>query len=590
MRSIVNVPTKLFTIMVLCFIGLSSLLLLISALVFYGTYSEIAYREIRETKVELLEETSRKLSNYVTGIQDTALIVVTNTLIQQNLSVPPDNAFDYVSKSRDMYEELQRLVTMKAGLYSIELYTDWAEGYPPYSVRYMYPLETAEAEGWLLRMDRSDGFWLSEHPGRDAASTVQMVSYVHRIIGNRGQILGIAKLNIPVAKLFDNLSSSKPSVKADNYYVILDSGGGYIASELPDGIAASSRAEDLEQAVADTRYNVIRSDPNSQSWMLIQLISKDVLRQNGEQIGRLVAGLLIALILLSIPLAFWVSKRLTAPIHGIVDGMRRVEKGDFNVRLQTSSVQEYLYLTTHFNRMIQRLRDLIGRLNQEHRDRREAEMLLLQTQIKPHFLYNTLDLIHWRALDHGAHDISMMVKQLSKLFRIGLSNDKWYVTVRDELAHARCYMAIQQFRQKFAIDYKEFADSELLDCLVPKIVLQPFLENAVIHGFRFRSEEATVQVRFESVREAGDDLLVVTVADNGGGFPEGFDIQSAGGIGIRNVLDRIQLYCGSKYGVRVSTGEQGGARVTLRLPLIRDETEMEQLTRSLSHEYDSIGG
>src|SRR5690606_25528069 len=200
----------------------------------------------------------------------------------------------------------------------------------------------------------------------------------------------------------------------------------------------------------------------SQSWMLYQLISKDVLRQNAEQIGKLVLALLLALILLSIPLAFWVSKRLTAPINGIVEGMRTVEKGDFNVRLQSSSIQEYLYLTTHFNRMIQRLRDLIGRLNQEHRDRREAEMLLLQTQIKPHFLYNTLDLIHWRALDHNAQDISMMVKQLSKLFRIGLSNDKWYVTVRDELAHARCYMAIQQFRQKFDIDYKESTDSDLL--------------------------------------------------------------------------------------------------------------------------------
>lgn len=485
MHKIVNVPTKLFTIMVLCFIGLSSLLLLISGVVFYGTYSEIAYREIRETKIELLEETSRKLSNYVTGIQDTALIVVTNSLLHQYMAVPPDNVFDYVSKSRDLYEELQRIVTMKAGLHSIELYTDWATGYPPYSVQYMFPMETAEEEGWLSRMERSDGFWLAAHSGRETASSVQVVSYVHRIIGNRGEILGIAKLNIPVGKLFDNLTSrGGAQSKSAEYYVILDSGGEYIASELPEGIAPSRRVEDLQLELADTPFSVIHSEPNSQSWMLYQLISKDVLRQNAEQIGKLILALLLALILLSIPLAFWVSKRLTAPINGIVAGMRTVEKGDFNVRLQSSNIQEYLYLTTHFNRMIQRLRDLIGRLNQEHRDRREAEMQLLHAQIKPHFLYNTLDLIHWRALDYEAHDISRMVKQLSKLFRIGLGNDKWYVTVRDELAHARCYMAIQAYRQQFDIDYKEQVDSDLLDCLIPKIVLQPFLENAVIHGFR----------------------------------------------------------------------------------------------------------
>src|SRR5690606_5921376 len=100
--------------------------------------------------------------------------------------------------------------------------------------------------------------------------------------------------------------------------------------------------------------------------------------------------------LLSIPLALLVTKKLTSPIHEIVKGMRALEKGDFDVRMQASNIQEYLYLTTQFNRMVQRLKDLIGRLNQEHRDRREAEIQLLHAQIKPHFLYNTLDMIHWR--------------------------------------------------------------------------------------------------------------------------------------------------------------------------------------------------
>jgi sensor histidine kinase YesM len=296
------------------------------------------------------------------------------------------------------------------------------------------------------------------------------------------------------------------------------------------------------------------------------------------------------LILLSIPLALWVSRKLTSPIYRIVEGMRTVEKGDFNVRMDASSIQEYLHLTTHFNRMVHRLKALIGQLNQEHRDRREAEIQLLHAQIKPHFLYNTLDLIHWRALDYNAHEISRMVQQLSKLFRIGLSNDKWYVPVRDELAHARCYMAIQEYRQNFSIEYSENVRSDLMDVIIPKILLQPFLENAVIHGFQHRSDEkAVIQVGFDQREEAGERQLIITITDNGSGLPEGFDIQTTGGIGIRNVMDRIHLYCGPKYGVRVAPGERGGTQVIMKLPLIGHEAEMEQLTRSLSHEYDSLG-
>ncbi|RED61801.1 sensor histidine kinase [Cohnella lupini] len=586
MRKRFKYPTKLFTLMVLCFVGFNSLLLLISGVVYYGTYSEIAYREIRLAKKELLDETSQKLSNYVAGIQDTARFLVTNTMVQQYLSVEPESEYDFVFKSRQLYEEFQKLATVKAGLHSIELYTDWLIGYPTFQDQFMHPIKEAQAEGWLERMDRSDGYWIASHDH----SSIGMISYVHQIIGNRGEILGIVKINIPDKMLFEILDKDGSAENVPDYYVVLDSGGNYIASVLPTGITVPERADEMVNAVSGTKYSVIQSDANSQYWMLLQLISKDVFKQSGKEIRTLIVGLLSALILLSIPLAFWVSRRLTSPIYGIVEGMRSIEKGDFNVRMNASSIQEYLYLTTHFNRMVHRLKELIGRLNQEHRDRREAEIQLLHAQIKPHFLYNTLDLIHWRALDYNAHEISLMVQQLSKLFRIGLSNDKWYVTVRDELAHARCYMAIQEYRQNFSTEYAENVESDLFDAIIPKIILQPFLENAVIHGFQNRHDNAVVHVDIEQRDEIGGKQLIVTIADNGCGLPDGFDIQTASGIGIRNVIDRIHLYCGPKYGVHIASGAHGGTQVIMNLPLIRNEEEMEQLTRSLSHEFDSLGG
>lgn len=590
MRKLVKYPTRLFTLMMICFVGLCSLLLLVSGFVYYETYSNIANREIRETKKELLDEKSQNLSNYIASIQDTAVFLVTNTMVQQYLSQPPDDVYDSVSKSRLLVQEFQKFATLKAGVHSIELYTDWLNGFQNFQGQFIHPIADAHAEGWFDRMQATDGFWIGAHPYLLANSTINVVSYAHRITGLHGELLGIVKIDIPDSQLFTVLNKSAEHPDNAGYFAIMDSRGQYIASMLPEGIAAPKHGEDIAQLVAGTSFSVIRSASNSQSWMLSQLISKDILQQSGQEIRKLIIGLLGGLILLSIPLAFWVSRKLTSPINGMVKGMRAVERGDFNVRLNASSIQEYLYLTTHFNRMVHRLGELIGRLNQEHRDRREAEIQLLHAQIKPHFLYNTLDLIHWRALDYNAHEISQMVQQLSKLFRIGLSNDKWYVDARDELMHARCYMVIQEYRQNFNISYEEYVESDLLDVLVPKIILQPFLENAVIHGNWQRGEQAVVSVRFEERDEGAGKQLYVTIADNGCGVPEDFDIQSATGIGIRNVQDRIQLYCGPKYGVRVAPGPSGGTQVTIHLPIIRHEEEMEQLRRSFAHEYDTVGG
>lgn len=606
MRTLFKYPTRLFTLMVLCFIGFNVILLLLSAGLFYSTYSDLAYREIRETKKELLEETSQKLSNYVSGIQDTARFLVTNELIRGHLADSPVSFYDFYSKSKNIYEEFQKLLSVKIGIHSIELYTDWHGSYLPVQDRFLYRYEDAETQGWLARMDKADGFWIPSHPYDQTSGSAEMVSYVQRIISNRGQSLGIVKINIPDRMLFNTLSKRLLSPSNEDYYVIMDSTGHYISSTLSPDLSIRfgqgiERKEDFARLLGDAslpmdgeiegrKYNLISSDKNTEYWRLMQLIPRDVFLESGREIRQLTFWLLAALIGLSVPIAFWISKRLTSPIHRIVDGMRTLEKGDFNVRLGASSIQEYMVLTTHFNRMVLRLKQLIGRLNKEHRDRREAELRLLHAQIKPHFLYNTLDMIHWRAMDYQAHEISQMVHQLSRLFRIGLSNDKWYVTVKDELDHARCYIAIQKFRQNFDIVYSEQAEPDLFSCLIPKIVLQPFLENAVIHGFGSRADQAVIEVKVEA--ESGDVLpsLRLSIVDNGVGFPPDFVIENAKGIGIRNVIDRIHLYCGPSYGVEIDRLDSGQTRVSLRLPLIRDEEELNQLTRSLADEYDSLGG
>lgn len=587
---------KLFTLMVASFIGFSGLLLLVSGVIYYGVYSELAYKEIRTTKQELLDEASEKMTNYATGIRDTARFLVTNAMVHAYLSEPPGHVYDYVSHSRLLYEEFQKIAAVKEGIHSIELFTDWVVGFPQFQRQFMHPLAEAEAQGWAAGLERADGYWAASHMNPAFGDGEPMVSYVQRIVGERGQVLGIVKVNVREATLLGMLGGPADD---DHYYAIMDAQGNRLAARLPadvhdrvaagdDGAASGEIGTQWE--VAGSRYSAILSEPKPQNWQLVQFISRDVLRQGGRQVGLLLSGLLIGLIVLSIPLALWVSKKLSAPIHAMVAGMHAVEKGDFDVRMDASSIREYMYLTTHFNRMVGRLKALVDRLNEEHRDRREAEMQLLHAQIKPHFLYNTLDLIHWRALDRGAPEISQMVQELSKLFRIGLGNDKWYVTVRDELIHARCYITIQEYRMNAPIRYEERVESDLFDALVPKIILQPFIENAFVHGFRHRGIQPEIIVQMASDEQDGLPILTVTIRDNGSGLPDDFDPDGSLGIGIRNVRDRIQLYCGPAYGLKAEPAAGGGTLVTLTLPLLFGEEALEQLTRSNPYEYHSLGG
>ena len=252
--------------------------------------------------------------------------------------------------------------------------------------------------------------------------------------------------------------------------------------------------------------------------------------------------------------------------------MRQLEKGDFDTRVQLSFTEEYAHLAYGFNHMASQLTTLMEQVKDESRAKREAQTGLLEAQIKPHFLYNTLDMIHWRALDYEAKDISRMIVQLSKLLRIGLSGGRLFIRVRDELEHARCYVNIQSERLPFSIQYQEQIDPHIRGCYIPKIILQPFIENAVMHG---HPEEGTLRIQVHMHEEVGPhEDIVIRIADNGRGLPEGWKLEETCGIGVRNVHQRIQLYCGKRYGVQLSDRESGGVEVTITLPRIETDEQL----------------
>jgi two-component system sensor histidine kinase YesM len=175
--------------------------------------------------------------------------------------------------------------------------------------------------------------------------------------------------------------------------------------------------------------------------------------------------------------------------------MKEAEEGNLAVRFEGRQEDEIGYLGKSFNTMIEEVQKLIDMVYREQQSKREAELKSLQEQIKPHFLYNTLDTIQWMAQEHGARDIVEVVGALTRLFRIGLSRGKEMIFLSDELEHVRSYLIIQKARYEDKFDFTLQMEDGLASCMVLKLSLQPLVENAIYHGIKERRGHGTVRVQ-----------------------------------------------------------------------------------------------
>ena len=229
----------------------------------------------------------------------------------------------------------------------------------------------------------------------------------------------------------------------------------------------------------------------------------------------LVAGLSLLLCLgLCVLASMRFSRQLFEPIRALNSAMREVEEGNLNVQLDNRRIDEMGQLSGRFNRMAQRLRQNLKDSLRQQRELNEAQIRMMQAQLNPHFLYNTLDTIKWMGKIHQAPEIATISADLADILRSSISADE-LVPLRQELRLVERYVEIQNIRFSGAFALTVEVDEPLRDVLVPKLMLQPLVENAILHGFRDRSGG---EIRISAYRAEED--LILTVRDNGCGVPE----------------------------------------------------------------------
>ncbi len=278
--------------------------------------------------------------------------------------------------------------------------------------------------------------------------------------------------------------------------------------------------------------------------------------------------------------AWWLSRYLSRPINALDDAMRQVERGDYDVQLYLDSPDELGRLAASFNRMTEEYRQNLERSVQRQRELTETQLRMLQAQLNPHFLYNTLDCMKWLGVANHVPQIADMSTDLAALLRAGISGSE-LIPLEDELELVRQYLNIQEIRFEDRFVCEIDVDERFQHCIVPKMVLQPLVENAIIHGVA-DLEEGYIKLWAE---ERDGDLLL-SVSDNGRGISREVLARLArhqdipgGHLGLNNVDRIIRLYYGAGYGLSAANSEGGGSCVTLRLPMTKGEGHAEGIDR-----------
>lgn len=289
---------------------------------------------------------------------------------------------------------------------------------------------------------------------------------------------------------------------------------------------------------------------------------------------QIVAVLLVVVLIVAFVIGLFISRLISRPANRLAKAMSGFESDAENFKYtHINGTREIAALSDSFEHMVVQIQSLMEKVRQEEISLRKTELNALQSQINPHFLYNTLDSIAWMCEEHRSEEAVEMVSSLAKLFRISISKGHELITLEKELQHAESYLKIQKYRYKSQFSYDFNVDEECLSYLCNKITLQPIIENAIYHGLDMVDKGIiTIEVSGQ------EEDIVLRVIDNGVGMTKEQcneilqrETSDKTGIGIKNVNDRIKIYFGDQYGVTIKSELDVGTEISILIPKIQED-------------------
>ncbi|MDM5338581.1 sensor histidine kinase [Fictibacillus enclensis] len=375
----------------------------------------------------------------------------------------------------------------------------------------------------------------------------------------RPEIIGILVVNIKTSLY------TKAFNKDQNSYLVIDSSGTdpvTVYNDSPRMLPIVNQSEDLPSLINELQrkhYLVSQYSNQTTGWTFLHLVPEKALVSQSNQIGLVTAFISSIMAFVALFLSFYLSGTLTRPFLQLKAMAMEWGKGvgawASDKKLQHDEIAA---IGSTFKQISEENKDLNQRLIRSRLKEKEAELSALQAQIKPHFLYNTLDLMYWKAIMHENHDLANMSIALSETFKLSLNNGNELISVSKELEHIQHYMTIQNMRYNHRFCYLHTVDSELMDKKILKLLLQPLVENAIYHGLEPKLGEGTVSLH-GAIR---DGFIIFTVEDDGIGM-EDLSITESG-YGLKNVRERLALYYGPSSELGIFSKANEGTKIEIK--------------------------
>ena len=423
-----------------------------------------------------------------------------------------------------------------------------------------------------------------ERDGVDQQDTSQMVTLYHRIASKKEkeEELGICSISVS-AKYFQDImknanitSEGLVYLMSENGRMITSSNSSILQKMQKKGILLNYGAELFmeKKKEGQKEYYITRQNVDGASWQMILIIPENEYEDQYRFLWLSAALMLGSMIAVIVLMSYLLSGYYVGRLKKLNVEMTGLESGNLNANLPITTEKDEIEEIYHnFNGMVQEVQRLMQEHYQLGKEVKMAEVRALQAQINPHFLYNTLDLINWISMDYGAEEIGTLTWNLARFYRLSLNHGKSLISIGEEVEHVEVYVNIENYHFDNAISLEVEVPEELKSYACLNIILQPFVENAIVHGIAEKPDIESCEIRICARREEQD--IVFSVQDDGPGVDvkemqkeTQQDIRTAQhGYGVRNINFRLKLCFGEKYGVTYLESEKG-THVEIKIPVM----------------------
>lgn len=410
--------------------------------------------------------------------------------------------------------------------------------------------------------------------------TGKQLTCIQAVTGDRGEILGYILANTEERTLFYEYLEPVCDGKVSRA-LILDKNGEIVTSRDYESVGQVFDAKGSLSGIngIDDRdageIRIFYQGAYSKCALYMDIRKSEVLKDL-QQMGVFLAAIVLLFLALGAALATSITRAIYRPIRHMTDTVEKVSQGDLSLRVDVASSDEIGILCGEFNHMLDNLEDLIARVIEEERLKKDAELEALQYQITPHFMYNTLNSIKYAALIKGEKELGELIGDFVELLQASINKKGTFISVADELHILENYIHLQEFRYQGSFEVEYDIAKEALGCYIPRLILQPLVENAILHGIDMKEKKGRLIIK----GRVENDRLTLSVIDNGRGMTReqintlltsrAKKTNGLSAIGIPNVRERLALYYEENGGIRYESDENGTAAVIF-LPADRGE-------------------